>query len=277
MNDILTDRRTLTMFVSIALSGLLTAAGCSSSGADAGAGVDAGDTGGSGSGGGAGTCPPLAAPAVPVVTTVIHTGYDGVDEFIGPILGNFTPDSVTTDNSSVDTVELFGDCNLVPPPLNPITAFQSHVVAVVHPKSAGNSKVTVKLGAKEFAVNVVVENYSPATIALGKKRYYEPDNPSATRKPCAMCHAQADGPDHSPGAVAFVDDGVLRTISSMGTLPACIGQFTGSECTCGQPNCTTIPPDLRVFKVPGGHSWDFTPAELNAIAPYLRSLPLKQR
>lgn len=277
MNDVLTDRRILTLFVSIALSGLLTAAGCSSSGADAGADVDAGGTGGGGSGGGADTCPPLAAPAVPVVTTVIHTGYDGVNEFIGPILGNFTPDSVTTNNSAVGTVEPFGDCNLVPPPLNPITQFQPHVVAVVHPKSAGNSMVTVKQGTKEFAVDVVVKNYSPATIALGKKRYYEPDNPSATRTPCSRCHTQANGPDHSPGAVAFVDDAVLRTIASTGKLPACIGQFTGSECTCGQPNCTTIPPEARVFNVPGGHSWDFTPAELDAIAPYLRSLPLRRR
>jgi len=214
---------------------------------------------------------------MPIHAPIIHLGYDGTNQFIGPILGNFTPDSLSVDNNSIATAEPFGDCNLLPTNPSPVTDVVPKVIGLLHSKGAGKAIATVKLGSQSFDVNIVVEKFTPEVIALGKKRYTNPDQPSATRKPCADCHSKADGPDHSPAAIAYLDDAIVRSIATKGTFPDCIDESLGTACTCGQPLCTPIPADRRVLNVPGGHTWEFTPAELDAIVPYLRSLPLRTR
>src|SRR5437762_2229877 len=74
--------------------------GCSSPGGGGAGGEDAGPQ-----------CAPLDVPAMPQLRpTVIHTGYNGRDTFIGPINANFTPDSWSSSDSSIATVESI-DCD----------------------------------------------------------------------------------------------------------------------------------------------------------------------
>ncbi len=198
---------------------------------------------------------------------VIHTGFNGRDDFLGPISLNFVPDSWKVADPSIATVEQHEKCNPV---------FRG-IGALVHPKKAGQTTITAVKNGMEFTLELYVADYTADEIDLGKKRYYEPENPSATRRACASCHQQPGGADHSPLAIGFYDDAIVRAVATTGMSPKCVSQVSGSECVCGgqDPGCYEIPEEQRVLNVPGGHSWEFTATELDAIVPYLRSLTPK--
>lgn len=119
-------------------------------------------------------------------------------------------------------------------------------------KAAGDVTLTVKSNGKTASGILHIAAYQPSAWTAGQKRYEtaaDADNPA-----CATCHEGAQGIDHSPAALATVDDPGVSTVFTTGISP---GGFQIK--IAGQP----------------GHRWKVTDDEKAGLIVYLRGLTPK--
>ena len=113
---------------------------------------------------------------------------------------------------------------------------------------AGTTMVTATSGSQSATAMLVVTQYTQEQVAVGRKRYYEPDNPGGARQACNDCHGSVQGADHSPLEMAyFPDDQVLKAIVD--------GKYDDGYVLQGVD-----------------HRWNLTDEEAQGIVPFLRSL-----
>jgi hypothetical protein len=113
---------------------------------------------------------------------------------------------------------------------------------------AGPTMVTATSGSQSATAILVVTQYTQEQVAVGRKRYYEPDNPGGARQACNDCHGSVQGADHSPLEMAyFPDDQVLKAIVD--------GKYDDGYVLQGVD-----------------HRWNLTDEEAQGIVPFLRSL-----
>jgi hypothetical protein len=127
--------------------------------------------------------------------------------------------------------------------------------AVVTPKKAGSTTVRARIdGASEAAWRVVVTGFTAEELAAGKVRY-EIGGTRENEKPCASCHAKADGRDHSPTLMSWYSDAEILSVVEDAKYPA------GEK-----------PEQPLQFE---GHRWALTEIEKNGIIGHLRMLPYR--
>jgi mono/diheme cytochrome c family protein len=120
---------------------------------------------------------------------------------------------------------------------------------MVTPKKAGAITLVAKSAGRTVEATLTVEAYSSAEWAAGKQRY---ESGGANGDPaCTQCHAGSAGIDHSPAALASVNDQKVGTVitSGISTAGFPIKESTGK-----------------------GHRWDVTAEERQALITYLRGL-----
>lgn len=114
-------------------------------------------------------------------------------------------------------------------------------------KKAGVVDITGTSNGKTITAKLTVQTYAPARFTAGEARYKtgpDTDNPG-----CASCHQKADGADHSPAALASVNDEEIQAIITSGVKPG------------GVPITQTK------------HTWTASTTELEGLVTYLRALP----
>ncbi len=123
---------------------------------------------------------------------------------------------------------------------------------LVSAKKAGEVTLTAESGGKKVTTQVSIAAYAPSRYAAGESRYQVGFAPKQ-EPPCTLCHAGAQGIDHSPASLASVADEDVSVIISTGILN-------------GVP--ITLPTG-------GKHQWTTTPEEMDGLVTYLRALPPK--
>ena len=114
-------------------------------------------------------------------------------------------------------------------------------------KKAGVVDITGTSNGKTITAKLTVQDYAAGRYATGESRYKtgpDNDNPS-----CASCHQKAGGADHSPAALASVNDEEIQAIITSGVKPG------------GVPIIGTK------------HTWTATQPQLEGLVTYLRALP----
>ena len=114
-------------------------------------------------------------------------------------------------------------------------------------KKAGSFTVTAKSKGRTTTAKVTIVQYAANRWADGEKRY---KTGSGQEPPCTNCHVNGQAIDHSPAALASVnDEGVAAVI------------LTGIK-----PNNTPIQ------GVEGNHQWKVSDTEKDGLVTYLRAL-----
>jgi hypothetical protein len=138
--------------------------------------------------------------------------------------------------------------------------------ALVRTKQAGKTTVSVRSGDTTMKVDLEIRAYTDAELRTGKERYEIGSGGDPARRPCAGCHAKADGVDHSPLRMAGFDDETILGVVQRATYPPSPrGQSTTSA---------FAPTGPLSFS---GHKWNLRDDERTAILAHLRSLPLGGR
>lgn len=175
----------------------------------------------------------------------VHSGFDGQHDFKVPIaVYDASDDLVMTakDPSSATIV-----------PVKLVNAVVDGVLDngryfMVTPKKAGSIVLVAKSKGRTIEATLTVSAYTTAQWAAGKQRY---ENGAANGEPaCTQCHAGSAGIDHSPAALASVDDQKVGAV------------ITSGISTAGFP----------IRESTKGHRWDVTDAERAALVTYLRGL-----
>jgi hypothetical protein len=170
-----------------------------------------------------------------------YTGFNGNNTFRLPLVTNLKNVTWTIEDPSI----LYIDATNAPDRYKDFG--ESWAMATT--LAAGTTKVTATDGTKTVSCTIVVLPYTVEQIAIGAKRYYNPDNGDAADRPsCASCHEALQGADHSPLELEFFDDADVTEAITDGKYP-----------------------DGYVLKNVD-HRWNLTPDELTAMAPYLRTL-----
>lgn len=171
-----------------------------------------------------------------------HGGFDGSGLFKIPLAATLAGAAWEVD-PALATVE--GR----PPPEGIPSAELLPSWALVTPRVAGAIEVVARAGAVEVSTTIEVVEYSAEELALGARRYNQPDDPGGPgRASCASCHLAAGGHDHSPIYTSYFGDAEI--LSAVTT-----GQYSPDE----------------VLAV--DHEWNLTADEERGIVAYLRSLP----
>jgi hypothetical protein len=193
--------------------------------------------------GGSSGDPPDAASVPPerfIFPRLGHTGFDGVNTFRIPI-GTTLPEPVLWE---VEDPAIFSLAS-VPPPSDEATFDTWAMLTTAAP---GTSQLFAT-GDVRLVATIVVSAYDAADVAIGATRYQEVDGSGdPDRVPCASCHQQAGGADHSPVEVAVYPDADLLAAITTGAYP-----------------------DGRVL-MGVDHTWNISAAEEVGIVAYLRSL-----
>ncbi len=219
-----------------------------------------GDGGGSPDGGGQPDGNPEAAVVFP---PLIHTGYDGTDNFLVPVstdLSNQVEGQVSwaSDDPSVATVE-----SVETPAGYPATR---GVWAMITSAGSGQTTVSATIGAYTVSAEVLVAAYDSAQVSAGDTRYHTDE--ADDRRACASCHEAAGGADHTPTEMAFHDDAALLVVITEGHYPDECLTDEGDPCSCGSGGCEVVPGYVLSID----HTWNLTETEAAGIVPYLRSL-----
>jgi hypothetical protein len=190
--------------------------------------------------GGADTPPPDGPPLGPLILPEHgFGGVDGTNVYQFPLVTNLVGVTWEVDAAKA-TIE-----SRPPPSGNEDSMFGTW--ALVTPRVSGHLEIAAVAAGVRAMTAFEITAYDPAEIAIGRRRYYTPDSPSATRVACASCHAKPDGPDHSPLVnESYSDAQILSAITT--------GDY-------GDGSGLSIP-----------HTWDVTPAEAAGLVGYLRSL-----
>jgi hypothetical protein len=133
-------------------------------------------------------------------------------------------------------------------PLREDGTFDNGQYFMVTPKKAGAITLVAKSRGKSVEAVLTVEAYTAAEWNAGKARY---ENGGTNGDPaCTTCHAGSAGIDHSPAALASVNDQKVGTVITTGIS------------TAGFP----------IKEASKGHRWEVTAEERDALITYLRSL-----
>ena len=114
-------------------------------------------------------------------------------------------------------------------------------------KKAGVVDITGKSNGKTITAKLTVQDYAAGRFATGEGRYKagpDKDNPA-----CASCHQKTGGADHTPAALASVNDEEVQAIITSGVKPG------------GVPI------------IEAKHTWSATASQLDGLVTYLRALP----
>lgn len=218
----------------------ILAGACSASIAPIGTKVaaDAGDSGGGGGGGGGGSDASFDLDIQPANS---FSGVDGTHTFKVPIAIYRAGDDlkVTVSDPSIADVR----------PAKSLAGGGSDNgrYYMLTAKKAGVVDITGTSNGKTITAKLTVQDYAAGRYAAGEGRYKtgpDSDNPS-----CASCHQKAGGADHSPAALASVNDDEIQAIITSGVKPG------------GVP---IIGPK---------HTWLATQPQLEGLVTYLRALP----
>ncbi|WP_394822821.1 hypothetical protein [Pendulispora albinea] len=117
-------------------------------------------------------------------------------------------------------------------------------------KKVGQTSFTATAGGQSAQSSIHVVDYGRDRYAAGEKRYLNADG---TKPACTKCHGGQDGIDHSPAALASVEDNRVETV------------ITTGQRISGGPI-----PDVEQ-----GHRWDPSEDQLAGLVTYLRALPPK--
>jgi mono/diheme cytochrome c family protein len=176
----------------------------------------------------------------------VHSGFDGEHEFKVPIAVYDASDDLVLapkDPSAASVVAVKLE--------NPVVdgVLDNGKYFMVSPKKAGDIILVAKSKGRTIEATLSVTAYSTAQWTAGKQRY---ENGGTTGEPaCTQCHAGSAGIDHSPAALASVDDQKVGTVitSGISTAGFPIKESTGK-----------------------GHRWDVSEEERQALVTYLRGL-----
>ncbi|HQY59774.1 MAG: hypothetical protein IPF92_27655 [Myxococcales bacterium] len=224
------------------------AAGCSSttSTSDGGAASDAGPLSDASTINETGTSPvPDATPDLQIRPSQSYTGADGTHTFrvAVAVYGAGADLRLVPSDASLVTVE--------PAALeNPLGDDGRYFL--VSAKKSGAVTLTAESGGKKVTTEIAIAAYAPNRYAAGESRYkagFAPKQEPA----CTLCHAGAQGIDHSPASLASVADEDVSVIISTGILNGVPITLNGG----------------------GKHQWTTTPAEMDGLITYLRALPPK--
>lgn len=119
--------------------------------------------------------------------------------------------------------------------------------AMITTKKAGRTKVFATQAGHRYEAAIVIAAYTDAQLETGRARYR--NDGAGARRPCASCHEQEGGADHSPTWLsAWNDTNVLSVIQT--------GQYEGTD-----------------LKGMADHRWELTEAERTGVVAFLRALP----
>lgn len=185
------------------------------------------------------------APSAPVSTlrfrpTTIYSGFDGEHTYKAPFAVYDADDdlSVTIDDSAV-TIE---KATLSTP--DSLDTGRYYMLTM---KKAGEFALTAKSKGGTATTKVVVSDYPTARWTAGQTRY---TNGGSGNPPCTQCHSTT-GIDHSPAALAGIDDRAVGLVITSGIAPN------------GFP--------IKVDD-PSNHQWTVSDDEKNGLVTYLRSI-----
>jgi hypothetical protein len=216
----------------------------------------------------AGTAAPLTDLRLNFWSSTIHTGFDGTSVFDVPIAaaveGENSKYEVVVEPANTAKIKFsIGDTAIatgkfIPTPKSStleVYGLTRYKFGLITPKAAGTTTLTATDGTRTATAEIVITNYTPEQLALGKTRYNAPTKPSELRKPCTSCHGTDNAPSHDPFLQAgYSDEEILDIVTKGFRISAADGKQ--------QP-----------LKVPGGHMWNLTAGERIGVPGYLRSLP----
>jgi mono/diheme cytochrome c family protein len=176
----------------------------------------------------------------------VHSGFDGEHAFKVPIAVYDAADDlvVSAKDPSAATV---ASVKLMKPVVDGV--LDNGKYFLVTPTKAGDIVLVATSKGRTTEATLSVTAYTTAQWAAGKLRY---ENAGTSGEPaCTQCHAGSAGIDHSPAALASVDDQTVGTV------------ITSGISTSGFP----------IKESSGkGHRWVVTDEERNALVTYLRGL-----
>jgi hypothetical protein len=174
--------------------------------------------------------------------TQSYSGFDGTHTFQVPVAvyDGASDLVVTASDPSAVTITPAQLAN----PVSPDGLTDTGKYFLVTVQKAGTITLSAKSGGKTVTTTITAASYAADRYATGQARY-------ASGSPaCTDCHVNGQAIDHSPAALATVDDAKVGTVITNGISPA------------GFP----------IQGVDGGHRWSVTAAELDGLVTYLRGL-----
>ena len=175
----------------------------------------------------------------------VFSGFDGEHAFKVPIAVYDAADDLVVSAKEPSAATIV-PVKLVKPLVDGV--LDNGKYFMVTPKKAGAIVLVAKSAGRTVEATLTVEAYTTAQWQAGKQRY---ESGGANGDPaCASCHAGSAGIDHSPAALASVDDQKVGTVITSGISPA------------GFP----------IKEASKGHRWEVTDDERDALVTYLRGL-----
>lgn len=176
----------------------------------------------------------------------VFSGFDGTHSFKVPIAVYDAADDLqvsAADPSAATIVAV-----KLKQALRDDGTFDNGKYFMVTPKKAGDITLVAKSKGRSIEATLSVTAYTAAEWAAGKARY---ESGGTNGDPaCTQCHAGSAGIDHSPAALASVDDQKIGTV------------ITSGISTAGFP----------IKEASKGHRWEVTDEEREALITYLRGL-----
>jgi hypothetical protein len=187
-----------------------------------------------------GTVPPVEEFVFPRTG---QTGFDGTSVFRLPVGVSLDDVTWTVDDPAIVSFEV------VPRPEQAEVGIDSW--AMLTTLAPGTATMRAENAAGRYLLStIVVAEYDAADVEIGRARYNDDDGSGEPdRVPCASCHLQPSGADHSPLRVSVYRDAELLQAITTGMYP---------------DGATLIGVD---------HTWDIAAAEEVGIVAYLRTLP----
>lgn len=178
----------------------------------------------------------------------VFSGIDGTHTFKMPIAvyDGASDLAVTASDPTAITIEKTQLAN----PTLPDGTTDNGTYFMLTAKKAGTFKLTATSNGRSTTATITIAQYGATRWATGQTRYM---NGGSGDPPCADCHVNGQAIDHSPAAMASVDDEALAAVITTGI----------------KPNNTPV------TGVNGGHRWNVTTDERDGLVTYLRALAPK--
>ena len=178
------------------------------------------------------------------------SGFDGTHAYTFPIAvygAKDTPTLAASDPSMADIVP--AKLAKLDPELP-----DDGVYFLVTAKKAGSFELVATSQGTSIKAPATVVTYDAARYAAGEQRYKMGTAAgTGTGRPCTECHNDTAGaPDHSPAALAGVEDAKVENVIRSGLLASGFPIRTSSGVQ---------------------HTWDASDAEMKGLVTYLRALP----
>lgn len=175
----------------------------------------------------------------------VHSGFDGQHAFKVPIAVYDAADDLVVGAKEPSAATVV-PVKLAKPVVDGV--LDNGKYFMVTPEKAGAIVLVAKSKGRTIEATLSVTAYTEAQWNAGKQRY---ENSGSSGEPaCTQCHAGSAGIDHSPAALASVDDQKVGTV------------ITSGISTSGFP----------IKESSKGHRWQVTAEERDALVTYLRGL-----